>query len=270
MFSHPMEKHSGSLLLFAGIVSSYIVLATAALHCGNCGQTPMPYPLSTGPNCGDQSYTVRCTAGKLWVDGLNGSAYMITSIDPQNQRLIIRPPSLVPNTCLSSDLNSEGIHLDDTLPFNITSSNTVLLLNCTDPMLHLQVPINCTDSSICHNYISSIPAMAACNQMDTRLCCSFKTGGSQTAYFVRVHEGGCLAYQSFVNLDPSLPVANWPEPGMELMWVTPNEPVCKSDVDCLQLPHSQCLEADPANADQKRCFCTTGWFWDPSTGYCES
>ncbi|CDP06572.1 unnamed protein product [Coffea canephora] len=150
---------------------------------------------------------------------------MVTSIDPQNQRMIIRPPSFIPSTCLSTDLNSEGIHL--ALPFNITSSNTVLLLNCTDR-------------------------------------------GSQTAHFVRVHEGGCLAYQSFVNLDPSLPVADWPAPGMELMWVTPKEPPCKSDVDCVQLPYSRCLAPDRANVSQKRCVCTTGRYWDSSSGYCES
>ena len=167
MFSHPMGKRSGSPLLFARIVilllllSSCVRLAMGALHCGNCGQTPVPYPLSTGPNCGDQAYAVRCIGGKLWVDGLNGSAYMVTSIDPQNQRMIIRPPSFIPSTCLSTDLNSEGIHLGDALPFNITSSNTVLLLNCTDNMLHLQVQLNCSDSSICHNnYVSTVRAMA--------------------------------------------------------------------------------------------------------------
>ncbi|KAL3536439.1 hypothetical protein ACH5RR_004900 [Cinchona calisaya] len=71
--------------------------------------------------------------------------------------------------------------------------------------------------------------------------------GSQTAYFVRVHEGGCLAYQSFVNLDPSLPVSNRPLPGTELMWESPKEPVCKSQVDCLQLPRSKCLGLDGTN-----------------------
>ncbi|KAL1808172.1 hypothetical protein ACET3Z_025162 [Daucus carota] len=238
----------------------------AAMQCGDCGQTKVPYPLSTSPGCGNQAHKVRCTAGTLWLDALNGSSYMITSINPRGQSMIIRPAPLIPNTCLSTDLIHQGIQLDPLGAFNTTSSNTILLLNCTDNMLHLQAPINCTSTSICHTYIKYTKFATPCT--GSPICCDFRTGGSQTAYVIRIHEQGCLAYQSFVNLDPTLPVAKWPEPGVEVEWASPQEPVCSSPADCRILLNSKC-QLNQGNGGQKRCFCNAGRLWDPVYGRCK-
>ncbi|XVE61942.1 hypothetical protein DITRI_Ditri06bG0078900 [Diplodiscus trichospermus] len=259
-----MEKSVFTMLIFMVALLSFVGCAASIVRCSNCGRIPVPYPLSTRPNCGDQAYMIRCTAGELWFDALKGS-YMIKSINPLTQRIILQPPRLSGNTCISSDISTQGIWLDDNLPFNITSSNTILLLNCTDAMLHLQVPINCTSTSICHNYIKD--NAAAC--MRTTLCCDFKTGGSQTAYVVRVHDGGCLAYQSFVNFDTINPPKIWPEPGLEIEWELPQEPVCKTPLDCKNLLHSKCL-VDPSNVGSMRCLCNKGFEWDPINGLCQS
>ncbi|GLT89532.1 hypothetical protein SLE2022_075100 [Rubroshorea leprosula] len=240
--------------------------AIGSLRCGNCGKIPVPYPLRTGPGCGDQAYKIRCTAGTLWFDTVGGSSYMISSINTATRRIIIRPPGFVRNTCISGDIKTEGIKLDDNLPFNITGSNTILLLNCTDAMLHLQVPIHCSSTSICHSYIKDNVAAAEC--MKSQLCCMFKTGGSQTAYVVRVHSGGCLAYQSFVNIDSVRPPKKWPDPEMELEWALPQEPVCKTASDCKDLLNSKCL-VDPMNQGQSRCLCEGGFQWDPIGGLCQ-
>ncbi|KAK2972312.1 hypothetical protein RJ640_014370 [Escallonia rubra] len=210
------------LILMVLILLPCTEQAMAAMRCGDCGRTPVPYPLSTAPNCGNQLYKVRCIAGNLWLDAVNGSSYMISSVNPKTQRMIIQPAGLIPNTCLASDFRSLGVQLDPMLPFNITSSNTILLMNCTDSMYHLQIPINCSSTSVCHAYMQHTASAAAC--LHEPLCCDFRTGGSQTAYVIRVHDGGCLAYQSFVNLDPSLPVTKWPNPGVEIEWVMPQEP----------------------------------------------
>ncbi|KAI3474125.1 hypothetical protein Pfo_028913 [Paulownia fortunei] len=238
------------------------------MHCGFCGKTPVPYPLSTLPNCGDQAYKIKCDSATstLYFNSKVGISYMITSINPKAQRMVIRPPSVIPGTCFSEDFHSEGFQIDDSLPFNITSSNTILLLNCTDNMLHLQVPINCSSNCLCHSYTDNTPSAAACRKQ--RLCCSFRTGGSQNAYIIRVHANGCMAYQSYVNLDPGMPFAKWSAPGLELMWASPPEPVCKTTLDCRELPFSRCLP-DPGNAGQKRCLCKKGRFWDPASGYCQ-
>ncbi|TYI11008.1 hypothetical protein ES332_A09G181300v1 [Gossypium tomentosum] len=259
-----MEKYVFSMLIFMVVLLSIAGCATALVRCGNCGRNPVPYPLSTGPNCGDQAYKIRCTAGALWFDALKGS-YMIISINPMTQRIVLRPPNLLGNSCISSDISTQGIQLDDNLPFNITSSNTILLLNCTDAMFHLQAPINCTSTSICHYYIKD--TAAAC--MRSPICCVFKTGGSQTAYVVRIHDRGCLAYQSFVNFDTVNPPKKWPQPGLEIEWALPLEPACKAPMDCKNLFHSKCL-ADRANVGTTRCLCNKGFTWDPVNGLCRS
>ncbi|VVA28751.1 PREDICTED: wall-associated receptor kinase [Prunus dulcis] len=169
--------HTVTLLLLSCSAQS----VTATLRCGNCGTTPVPYPLSTGPGCGQTWYRIRCTAGTLWLDALNNSSYAITSINQETQWITIRPASFAPNTCLSSDFHSQGIQLDPNLPFNITGSNTVLLLICTDAMLNLQAPINCSSNSLCHSFIRD--NAVACTR--ETLCCTFRTGGSQTAYIIR-------------------------------------------------------------------------------------
>ncbi|XAR68911.1 Non-specific serine/threonine protein kinase [Bertholletia excelsa] len=263
-----MEKKPIPLFLLLAALLTCAGTALAALRCANCGTTPVPYQLSTGPNLGHQAYKLRCAGGALWLDSMDKSfSYRITSINPQCQRLVIRPAALATGTCLADDFHSEGIQRDPNLPFKITSSNTILLLNCTDALLHLQAPINCSSTSICHAYVRGTPAAAACGQ--DRLCCMFRTGGSQTSYVIRVHRGGCSAYQSFVNLDPSLPVAKWPEPEVELEWALPAEPSCQSSLDCGELRNSRCLP-DPASSVfslfnnnrelSKLCLSSCRWF----------
>nr|XP_025888680.1 wall-associated receptor kinase-like 20 [Solanum lycopersicum] len=264
-----MEKKTLLLIIFFTSMINYTLSKKIAtknkLICENCGKIPVPYPLSTAPNCGDPLYKVSCNAGTLWFDAMKNSSYVISSVTPQIQRLVIKPPTPYPNTCLSSDFRSEGIQLDPNLPFNITASNVILLLNCTDYMLHLQVPINCSSSCVCHPYVEKNLEWGACRKQS--LCCTFRTGGSQNEYMIRVHSQGCMAYQSFVGLDSSLPIEKWPQPGLELMWQIPDPPICKKQVDCDALKYSRCL-VDPKDVRKKRCFCKSGHYWD-AQGYCQ-
>lgn len=235
----------------------------AARRCSDCGTTPVPYPLSTSADCGDQSYKVRCEAGSLRFDTLN-SSYLIRSLNPENQRFVIQPANLLPNTCVTSDLSSEGIQLNSSLPFNVTSSNTIMYLNCSDSLL--RSPLNCSSSSLCHVYINGTGEVAACR--DAPICCTFKAGGSTTSYSVRVRDSGCKAYRSFVNLEGSLPVNRWPEPGVEIQWVSPPEPICGTQADCYEGENSIC-RPDPTMSGVSRCFCKSGLKWDPVAGMCE-
>ncbi|KAF3449087.1 hypothetical protein FNV43_RR09811 [Rhamnella rubrinervis] len=255
-------------LIFSLAVLWRTVIIAAANRCLACGHIQVPFPLSTGPNCGDQQYKVRCNAGTLSFDTLNGSSYVITSINPLMQRLRIRPPGLVDKkTCMATDLWSQGILLDDNLPFNITGSNTVIAMNCSSEVLELS--INCSSSSPCHNYIrENIMVKLACGS--SPLCCYYKTGGSLNAYRIRIRKERCSAYESFVNLDTSLPVSKWPEPGVELGWASPREPMCKLPVDCKDLANSDCLQAkNPASAGERRCLCKFGYRWDAINRMCQ-
>ncbi|CAN7070054.1 unnamed protein product [Brassica rapa subsp. trilocularis] len=237
-------------------------------RCPNCGPMVVPYPLSTGPNCGDQAYKINCVGGKLYFGALHGSSYLITSINPVTQRIVIHPPGFASSgSCLSADVSKAGLELDPHLPFSITNSNTILLLGCPEAML--QAPIDCTGTSLCHSYIKS--NVSACSKAP--FCCTFRTDGSQNAYTIRINGGGCLAYQSFVGLNPNKevppPGKKWPDPGLELQWTLPKEPLCKTDVDCSLLlgSKSKCLP-DTTSLGLKRCSCKKGLEWDPVSSTC--
>ncbi|KAG5106485.1 hypothetical protein JHK82_043455 [Glycine max] len=189
-----------SLLVLTFTISlSSFSFVNAFKRCPNCGQTRVPYPLSTAPNCGDPSYKIRCTGGTLFFDSINGFSYAITAINPTTQRFILHPSGFLNNTCMSTDFPNEGIWLDTNSPFNITSSNTGGPLKL-HPNNVFTTPRNCSLSSICHK--------------------------------IRVRKERCSAYFSFPNLDPSLPVSMW-RPGVELEWELPEEPSCRVNEDCL-------------------------------------
>ncbi|EOA22834.1 hypothetical protein CARUB_v10003558mg [Capsella rubella] len=253
---HSCARHAKAKPLMAGLP-----------RCPNCGPMVVPYPLSTGPNCGDQTYRINCVGGKLYFGALHGSSYVITSINSVTQRIILHPPGLASSgSCISADVSKQGLELDPHLPFSITSSNTILLLNCSQAML--QAPIDCSPTSLCYSYIKN--NASPCSKAP--LCCTFRTDGSQTAYTIRINGGGCLAYQSFVGLNPSNeippPGKKWPDTGLELQWALPKEPVCKTDGDCnLLLGKSKCLP-DPTSLGLKRCSCKKGLEWDPINAIC--
>ncbi|XP_020085705.1 wall-associated receptor kinase-like 20 [Ananas comosus] len=250
--------------------------------CPPCGSTPVPFPLSTSVGCGDQSYKIRCVGGNsssgggggggsapstptLFFDALNGSSYPITSIRASAQRLVIAPaPFASPASCVSTDLNDSGLQLNPSLPFNVTSSNTIMLLNCSAQLL--LSPLNCSSNSLCHVYANATgSAAAACR--NSPICCTFVAGGSSTSYSVRVTSQFCSGYRSFVDLDPSQPVARWgASSGVELQWASPREPICSSQADCEDGANATCA-ADPTS-NVKRCFCVAGLVWSPFVGSC--
>lgn len=258
-------RHHNILLLTTLFLVTLARQALSVHLCPNCGTRPVPYPLSTGPTCGDQLYKLRCNGGSLLFDTINNT-YPVTSISSQNQRLTIQPSPFIPNTCITEDISTQGIQLNSSLPFNITSSNTILYLNCSN--LLLSSPLDCNSSSLCHTYINGSVRGAsnggACG--NSQICCTFRAGGSSTAYSMRVRTMGCAAYESFVNLDYSLPVRQWPQPGLELQWASPSEPVCGTQSDCD--PNSACGPDPNSNSGVRRCFCNSGFHWDPLIGFC--
>ncbi|KAK7285163.1 hypothetical protein RJT34_19924 [Clitoria ternatea] len=258
-----MELSNPSLLLLLLLAAATTLHVLSATPCPPCGKTTVPFPLSTTPTCGDPSYKIRCINNTtLTFDTLNNS-YPIETIDPKSQRLVIQPAPLVPNTCVSTDKIHEGIQLNSTLPFNITSSNTIVYLNCT--LTLLMSPLNCTAASACNGYIKATASATVCQTAP--LCCTYRTGGSSNSYMIRVRDSGCSAYSSFVNLNPGLPVDRWPRPGLEIQWLSPKETVCGSQADC-DSGTSTCGPDTTSNSRIKRCFCINGLVWDPIQGVC--
>lgn len=112
--------------------------------CPNCGSIEVPYPLSTNPNYGDQNYRLRCDtqSQRLYFDTMNGSSYLVPRSMASFQRMVVQPSPWVSGACVAQDmLMSEGLWLNQTLPFNVTLSNT---FNCSPKLL--VSPLNCTPS----------------------------------------------------------------------------------------------------------------------------
>uniref|UniRef100_A0A803P615 Wall-associated receptor kinase galacturonan-binding domain-containing protein n=1 Tax=Cannabis sativa TaxID=3483 RepID=A0A803P615_CANSA len=257
------------LYLFTAVLILTLIIdsATSIEQCPNCGNKTVPYPLSTTSTCGDQSYKIRCETGTLIFDTLNNS-YPITSISASAQRLVIAPSQLLPSTCVTSDISHQGIQLNSSLPFNVTSSNTIMYLNCSDSLL--RSPLNCSSSSLCNTFLNSSDGggFATCRDRSL-MCCTFRAGGSSNSYMIRVRESGCSAYTSFVNLNPTFPVGRWPDPGLEIQWVSPREPVCGGQSDCaVDGGKSTCGPDATSDGGVNRCFCNTGLVWDPIQGLC--
>ncbi|WOG96465.1 hypothetical protein DCAR_0415800 [Daucus carota subsp. sativus] len=253
-------------LLFLVYLFSY---SSAISTCPNCGTIEVPYPLSTSNNCGDPEYSLRCEphTKKLYFDALNGSSYLVLKINASIQRIVLQPSSWLPGTCVTQDmLVSEGLWLNQTLPFNITSSNTIFLLNCSPRLL--ASPLNCTPSSICHHYLESsghIDATRAlkCSNGPINPCCTFIAGGMPSAYKIRLHNSGCRAFRSILGLDSDKPASQWEE-GLEIQWTSPSEPVCKSQIDCSAT--SKCSPA--GNTGVLRCQCKRDYNWNHVLGTC--
>ncbi|KAK4764860.1 hypothetical protein SAY86_025950 [Trapa natans] len=213
---HRYGNHATLDVFLRAAVALLLATSIAALTCPHCGSTSVPYPLSTSDTCGHPSYKILCntTSGSLSFPTLN----KIVSINPDTQRLVISPAPLVSRRCVTMDLRTLVVQLNSSLPFNVTSSNTIMLLNCSTALL--QSPLNCTEASLCHAYVNGTPSVdRGCG--DSPICCTFKTGGSTTAYWIRVREDECRAYTIFVNLDPTLSVGQWPQPGLEIEWTAP-------------------------------------------------
>ncbi|KAM7526134.1 hypothetical protein LguiA_016036 [Lonicera macranthoides] len=236
--------------------------------CQNCGSIQIPYPLSTYPNCGDPDYSLRCNPNsqKLYFDALNGSSYRVINIMPSSQRLVIEPSPWLNGTCVTQDMPvSEGLWLNQSLPFNVTSSNTIFIFNCSPRLL--VSPLNCTASSLCHRYLESsghvdsnraIQCTSALNP-----CCTFVAGGIPSAYKIRLHSSGCKAFRSIIQLDPQKPTSQWEE-GLEIQWASAPEPICKSQTDCFRA--SKCSPTSKNGVS--RCLCDNDYYWDSGRGTC--
>ncbi|CAK7343306.1 unnamed protein product [Dovyalis caffra] len=232
----------------------------------------VPYPLSTNPNCGDPNYHLRCDSHsqKLYFDAMNGSSYLVLRIMASFQSMVVQPSPWVSSTsCVTQDMVvSEGLRLNRTLPFNLTFSNTIFLFNCSPRLL--LTPLNCTPSSLCHRYLESSGhvdknrALKCASNPDLNPCCTFVAGGMPSAYRIRLHNSGCKALRSILNLDPEKPASQWEE-GLEIQWASPPEPVCNSQLDC-----SGASKCSPAGMNGlSRCLCNGGYYWDHVHGTCK-
>lgn len=203
------------MMLVVFLLLTSVTHVSALNACPKCGSMEVPYPLSTSDNCGNPSYRIYCNNDVLEFLSAEGFYYKILSINPSNYKIVISPPLIQKNICYSSDLALGGLRLDENLPFNISTHNTVMLFNCSNNILWS--PLNCSSNSYCRQF-EEIEEGSACKGT---LCCHFLKDASMTSHRIRVRFGGCTAYTSVVDLKPGDTIEEW-NYGIELQWVPPN------------------------------------------------
>lgn len=84
----------------------------------------MPYPLSTGADCGDPAYSsFRCdnSTGQVRFR-IPGGEYRVTSIDPEKRKFVIDTrQSQNADNCNARNSRGSTLHLNQSLPFNVTN-----------------------------------------------------------------------------------------------------------------------------------------------------
>ncbi|KAL5583551.1 hypothetical protein UlMin_015993 [Ulmus minor] len=109
------ESADGIQILFAKVVLSD--LKPTARNCDPCGTTIIPYPLSTGPDCGDSDYnSFRCEnfTDSVTFKAISGE-YPVISVDPNMRRFIIQ-----------MDNCGKSLQLDPSLPFTVTTRCSIV------------------------------------------------------------------------------------------------------------------------------------------------
>ncbi|CAK7349999.1 unnamed protein product, partial [Dovyalis caffra] len=87
--------------------------------CGTCGTNLIPYPLSTGPKCGDPTYLnfyCNISSGQLSFTA-RGDAYRVTKINPAIHTFVIETESA--DSCKAIKSNDNLLHLSQSSPFHV-------------------------------------------------------------------------------------------------------------------------------------------------------
>nr|POF10102.1 wall-associated receptor kinase-like 15 [Quercus suber] len=186
--------------------------------CPKCGSIDVPYPLSTDDNCGDPSseglkldenlpfnistpntvMLFNCTEPLYyWALNCSSTSFCRQFENNVEEGIGLTHVSEAYNTCpkcgsidvpypLSTDDNcgdpsSEGLKLDENLPFNISTPNTVMLFNCTEPLYYWA--LNCSSTSFCRQFENNVEEGIGCKNT---LCCHYLKDSPFTSHMIRI------------------------------------------------------------------------------------
>ena len=178
---------------FLKIGCSWIVTCVESIGraCEPCGTTIIPYPLSTGPNCGDPMYY------KLKCDKSNGEVNFtmpalgpnrVTKIIPDERKLIIQ----IQGTVTCDDKENQIAQLDS--PFNVTNwcfgqdKIEVSWIPPLEPLCHNYTECNDWPHSTCNKDSRDGKQRCLCNKHyywnNSTLNC---TSGSSLFTYISLH-----------------------------------------------------------------------------------
>ncbi|XP_021900975.1 G-type lectin S-receptor-like serine/threonine-protein kinase At4g03230 isoform X2 [Carica papaya] len=98
-------------------------------NCETCGTSIVPYPLSTGPHCGDPMYnSFQCdnSSGEVRFRAPSGT-YPVTVINPDTRSFIIQTHDA--DNCGARNSRDTLLQLNESLPFRVTSWCVADLIN---------------------------------------------------------------------------------------------------------------------------------------------
>jgi len=123
---HVKQLVTLQILVFNYYSKFYTFAESTVRNCEPCGTNLIPYPLSTGPNCGERmyfSFDCNSSTGQVSFKAPSGT-FRVASIDPSNRTFVIQVKHVGYNR------NSSGPTqlLNDSLPFiestwQVTNSN---------------------------------------------------------------------------------------------------------------------------------------------------
>ncbi|KAG8640691.1 G-type lectin S-receptor-like serine/threonine-protein kinase At4g03230 isoform X1 [Manihot esculenta] len=111
------EEYDGGRNLNVRISVSDIDLTSR--NCGTCGANIIPYPLSTGTNCGDPTYFnfyCNISSGQLNFQAPGGT-YRVTKINPQMRKFVIQTNDA--DSCRAINSDSKFLKLNQSSPFHV-------------------------------------------------------------------------------------------------------------------------------------------------------
>ncbi|KAF2303513.1 hypothetical protein GH714_018896 [Hevea brasiliensis] len=111
------EEYDGGRNLNVRISVSDIDLTSR--NCGTCGANIIPYPLSTGPNCGDPYYFnfyCNISTGQLNFQAPGGT-YRVTKINSQMRKFVIQTNDV--DSCKAINSNTKFLLLNQSSPFHV-------------------------------------------------------------------------------------------------------------------------------------------------------
>ncbi|TYK07068.1 G-type lectin S-receptor-like serine/threonine-protein kinase [Cucumis melo var. makuwa] len=96
-------------------------LESTARNCGTCGTNLIPYPLSTGPKCGDPMYfnfNCNLASGQVNFEAAGGT-YKVKFIDSEARKFYIQTKE--PGDCGDKNWITKALRLNQSSPFRVTS-----------------------------------------------------------------------------------------------------------------------------------------------------
>ncbi|XVF57948.1 hypothetical protein PTKIN_Ptkin07bG0023300 [Pterospermum kingtungense] len=168
-------------------------IESTARNCDTCGTNLVPYPLSTGPKCGDAMYfSFYCKNDTYQLSFMAPSGnYNVISVNPEKRIFIIQMPAEKENCKAMLSSGSKILQLNQSLPFNVTSwCNHSSLNGAVEVEISWKPPLEptCVSSADCKDWPNS-----SCNKtgnVQKRCLCNTKfrwdgsalncTGGGQS------------------------------------------------------------------------------------------